>query len=360
MTDSTVYFGTSFSSAPMERRSMRELMERIRTDGVLREHVARLRRVKALDKTVYAEMKKGLPWFCCGEFEEGIRRTDRFIRIETMVLDFDGMDGDTAAEDMVEKLSNDPRIHAAFVSPSGIGVKAVFRLDRPMENPKRYADFYRGFATAFSAEYGLENHCDLSTSDVSRVCFLSSDPKAVYRPDSMALRVPTPEAGFFGTEAADDNADTEETEPAKNGHPDADALKAIKARLAQHPPREVPPTDYFVPDAVYDVLPLIATALEGYGMQIAEHDDIQYGVKIRVEPAERPVSAWLNLYYGKKGYSVVGVPKKGGHPELTDMAKKVIWQALYATGMEAEQMRGESTDGAAILPIMRNEEYGQG
>lgn len=66
-----------------------------------------------------------------------------------------------------EKLRKDPYIYAAFISPSGTGVKALVKIPPEIEN---HGAYYLGL---------LKRHpdADPSCSNISRACFLSYDPE---------------------------------------------------------------------------------------------------------------------------------------------------------------------------------------
>lgn len=84
------------------------------------------------------------------------------------VLDFDHV---FVAEVMAE-LIDDPYIMAAWVSPSGDGVKALVKI--PKEN----------HIDSFNALLKRYPDADKSGRDVSRACFNSFDPNLYYNPDS--------------------------------------------------------------------------------------------------------------------------------------------------------------------------------
>ena len=90
------------------------------------------------------------------------------------------------AEAWKEKLVSDPHVLCAFISPTGSGVKAVFRCD-----PER--DHYDSFKAAehyVKEHFGLQ--IDAACKDVARICFVSHDPEAVLAHDAEVLPYPEP------------------------------------------------------------------------------------------------------------------------------------------------------------------------
>jgi len=83
----------------------------------------------------------------------------------------------------VDEMRFDPHIVAAFVSPSGNGLKAIFAIPSDIE---KHADAFES-AKRYLSTYGLE--ADESGKDISRLCFLSHDEEIHYAPDAIELPV---------------------------------------------------------------------------------------------------------------------------------------------------------------------------
>lgn len=76
------------------------------------------------------------------------------------------------------------RTVAAFVSPSGAGVKLIFKTEATHASEHKSA-----FAGCKSVVMSAGLVVDESGSDVSRLCFMSWDPGATYNPDAVAVPV---------------------------------------------------------------------------------------------------------------------------------------------------------------------------
>jgi len=83
----------------------------------------------------------------------------------------------------VDEMRFDPHIVAAFVSPSGNGLKALFAIPNDV---KKHQDAFES-AKRYLSTYGLK--ADESGKDVSRLCFLSHDKEIHYAPDAVELPV---------------------------------------------------------------------------------------------------------------------------------------------------------------------------
>tara|TARA_R110002167_G_C12690464_1_gene652369 strand:+ start:566 stop:2980 length:2415 start_codon:yes stop_codon:yes gene_type:complete len=128
------------------------------------------------DKTKRNELKKNLPAICfSGKFSK--RSDDSLIEHSgLMCLDFDGYD--TEADMLAEKqrLIDDKYVMSVFVSPSGNGLKALIKIPSDPENHKRYFDAL--------GEYYNSEQFDVTSKNVSRVCYESYDPEVYMNLDS--------------------------------------------------------------------------------------------------------------------------------------------------------------------------------
>lgn len=123
---------------------------------------------KEPDKEKRNEIKKALPAILfSGRFA---KRLDTAIIEHSgfICLDFDDFDNDKILNDWKTKLQKDPFIYSLFVSPSGMGLKAVVKIPPETENHKAYFD---GLQEHFNTKY-----FDTKTKNVGRVCYESYDP----------------------------------------------------------------------------------------------------------------------------------------------------------------------------------------
>jgi len=83
---------------------------------------------------------------------------------------------------------NDPHAVAAFVSPSGTGIKIVFRV-RVAADAKQHHQNFIAVRAHVAKIYNAQ--VDEAAKDVARLCFVSHDPAAFYNADSVPLDVET-------------------------------------------------------------------------------------------------------------------------------------------------------------------------
>jgi energy-coupling factor transporter ATP-binding protein EcfA2 len=125
-----------------------------------------------------------LGYFNIGLFKENYRSDKNLISTEFMLFDFDHMGGDI--NEHKNKLKDNPAVYAVFISPSGDGLKVIFRLDKPITDPTFFSRLYKHYALEFGAALGKTAD---KTSDVSRPCFFSFDQKMYINEYAIPLSV---------------------------------------------------------------------------------------------------------------------------------------------------------------------------
>ena len=127
---------------------------------------------KESDKDKRNILKAGLKSICfSGEFS--YRSAKNCISHSGYAcLDFDDLENPKEFRDV---LKDNEYIYAAFVSPSGNGVKAIFKIPAEISNHKKY---YEAMCETFDAEL------DSKTKDISRVCYESFDADLWVNEDS--------------------------------------------------------------------------------------------------------------------------------------------------------------------------------
>lgn len=125
-----------------------------------------------------ATLKRKLPGLLwCGQFSKraaaGLQARSGFI-----VADLDDIDDPRGLR---EVMMFDDHVFAAFISPSGKGLKVVFRCDADAD----HASCFLSMETHLRARYGMTP--DPSGKDVSRLCFVSHDPDAHQNTDAAPL-----------------------------------------------------------------------------------------------------------------------------------------------------------------------------
>ena len=161
-------------------RSLRQTLANIRDDQRLAKMVAALRPLYAAaaasgsddEKARYDSAKRVLPAVTLsGTFTtRAIVGLAAYANVLQADLDHLRAKGFDIAE-LKARLAGDPHALFVFESPSGDGLKAGILIETGAED---HAAAFAAMRRYFSATYGIEP--DAACSDVSRLCFLSSDP----------------------------------------------------------------------------------------------------------------------------------------------------------------------------------------
>ncbi len=320
---------------PLQKISIERLYRGIRyPKSSFQDFIRQLQTVRSMDVRKYRNLKKQLPYFVGGLFHPAIRRKEHFASIRHFVLDLDHISAaGKNIEEMALQLREIPGVMLNFRSPSGDGLKVLFRLSEECRDAALFSSFYQLFAHRFAQKWGLEQIVDYKTHDVTRACFLSYDPGAWYDPIAdeidmneyiTANNFDKAEKDIRETEQAIQKAE-KRTETMKTSGPDEDTLLKIKQKLNPNY-RLKKKKEYYVPPEVDTALELLKKGLPAYDIQLAETSAIQYGRKLKLQAGS--IWAEVNIFYGKRGYSIVKTPKTGSNPDLATLAVQVLEEIL--------------------------------
>jgi hypothetical protein len=117
----------------------------------------------------------------------------RFLHSGFLQLDVDG-DGlnGKSPEEARALLASDPHVLSAFISPSGQGAKALFRI-RPSETTEQHKAQFAAVEKHISESYGMK--IDPATKDPGRLCYLPSDPECTWNGNPVEFVIPPPLKG---------------------------------------------------------------------------------------------------------------------------------------------------------------------
>lgn len=290
-----------------------------------------LRIIRNLDTKQYSMLKRQLPYVVCGMFNPPYRRTENFAYTEYFILDIDHIyDKGLDIAAIKERLKADPRVMLCFLSPSEDGLKVLFHLKERCYDAGLYSLFYKAFLKDFSIHYGLEQVIDERTSDVCRACFISIDADAYYNPEAetvdMNFYLPKDDVSMlFDLKASLAKEVKEQASAAEKEErsidPDADVMQRVKALLNPKATAKQKPAPY-VPQRLDDIMDELKHYVEETGVQLYEVVNIQYGKKLRFRMGQK--LAEVNLFYGKRGFSVVQTPRGGTSAELNELMVQLV------------------------------------
>ncbi|MFI3298136.1 MAG: CRISPR-associated primase-polymerase type B [bacterium] len=293
--------------------------------------IRQLRIVRNLDTKQYSQLKRQLPYIVCGIFSPLFRRTENFAYTEYFMVDIDHLsDKDIDISELRERINKNESVVLSFESPSGDGLKVLFRLKERCYDSGIYSLFYKSFVSKFAMEMHLEQVVDTRTSDVCRACFISVDPNVFYRRDAIAVNLDdylntdnSLELFNLKHELDKKQVDTSSAEIPKSKDPDSEVLAKIKGILNPKS-REVKRKEqqYFVPEEITQIIDDLRLFVEETGVQLYEMVNIQYGKKLRFRLGHR--LAEINLFYGKRGFNAVISPRSGTNADFNQTILELI------------------------------------
>ena len=301
---------------------------RIKQDQTLAVEVSRLRKLRELDIKAYKMLKTRLPYFVGASFREGVRHSDNFEKASFLTIDVDDYFGEN--RQLPDLVLTHPAVLMAFVSPSGTGFKVIFGLNVPCADLVQYKEFYRNFSRVFAEQVHLAGSIDMKTCDATRACFLSFDENAYFNPHAELV-----EWQRFIPQDVESVAlaDVIKTPPAL----DQEALEKVMDKISpQRPIKKV--YQGYVPEELKNIERDIAYLCTKHNLVLEAVHPISYGLKIQVKQGYR--LAEINVFYGKKGYTVTRSPKTGTDAHLSEVVCCLIHDMLFPP-VKANEVMGE-------------------
>lgn len=308
----------------------------INPDQELAAKIRQLRIIRQLDTKQYSLLKRQLPYVVCGIFNPPYRHTGNFGYTEYFIVDIDHVSEKeiSSVKDLKNRLISDKRIMLCFTSPGEDGLKVLFRLKERCYDAGIYSIFYKLFVLMFTRQYSLDQIIDARTSDVARACFISIDQDAYYNPEAEPVDMNTllndnNTSELFNIKKQLEREKNIEVLPYKspeiNG-PDDEAIKLIRGLLNPTAKPLKLKQDAYVPDELNHLLESLLPYLEQSGVTLIEVVNISYGKKLKMKVGLK--EAEINIFYGKKGFSVVISPRQGTNKDLNELMAQLIEQFL--------------------------------
>ena len=334
-----IYAGHSITSAkdPLKKIDLAYLYNSLKTPKIhIRDLIKRLQISQQLDVKQYQQNKRLLPYVVCANFSPPYRKKENFVFTEYFILDLDHFrDKGLELSDIRAKVQQDSQVCLAFISPSNDGLKLIFRLKEKCRDINLYSLFYKSFAKKFASRYNLNQVVDKATSDVTRACFISCDDEAYYNPNSEMIDIgaylPLHNSdmllGAFKAEVkAIEQEEKKTKEEAQSGvkkpiDPDDAVMQKIKQQLNPKLQNKVA-KECYVPSELQSVVEGLKQFIEDNGLVIEDIASIQYGKKIKASLGLK--KAEVNLFYGKRGFTVVISPRTGTDPSLNEVLALLV------------------------------------
>ena len=195
------YFPSIKTITPRTTKTMNEIATIIQSEKYKDqcEKIGQLKKAHLADpenkakENKYKELKKTLPYFTASGVFRKRNNASLILHNGAAQIDLDGKDNvGKSLDEMREVLENDPHVFLVFMSPSRDGMKGLCRV--PVS-----AATHKASCEAMQAYYKEKGFIADKVSDVSRACFMSSDPNIKsprrfidakeYKPQEYGLKV---------------------------------------------------------------------------------------------------------------------------------------------------------------------------
>jgi hypothetical protein len=274
-----------------------------------------LRSVLRYSKERYSKLKTSLPYFCASVFDPPVRRMQHFRYANGMILDIDQKQH--VSEKQISGFKNDLRIALGYISPSKMGIKLLILFDEPINDADIYTAVYKRFSTEFAATYHLMDKLDQRNSDISRISFICHDPGAWMQTEY----IPVIWRDYYDFHShfpvVQDPVDAKQGISEHTYKLILDKLgskaKTVKSKVPLMPEIE-------------GRIEEIRTALAEYEINLDMYEGLQYGAKLTVSMNND--KGELNVYFGKRGYSVVVSARKHTNIQLSQTARQIVEMIL--------------------------------
>lgn len=304
----------------------------------LEARIRNLRLVYKLDKKRYSQLKRELPYVVCACFNPEFRRSENFASTDCFIIDLDHLaEHNRSVSELKSILCTDCRVAMCFISPSGNGLKLLFFLNEKCYDAGEFSVFYKVFAQQFAIENGLTEIIDTKTCDVSRACFVSHDSEVYYNPDAekvdykfiisknMELSLNIPQETKEDSPQLETPAPTPK-EKKESNDPDDEIMTRIKQQLKMLRAKDYVKRNFYVPSEIEAVMEGVRDIIRETGVIISEERNIQYGKQLVLTCKLR--KAELNIFFGRRGFSVVAQPRRGTSPQLNSMMGELVREYL--------------------------------
>ncbi len=307
----------------LQKITIEQIYQWITTSEKLKSSIETLRNIRNLSLDSFLKAKKELPYFTISVFYPPYRKKEHFAYTEFLVIDIDSIDNE-----VIHRLKNllvqDEFVKLFFISPSNEGLKIVYQFSEKVFDPAQYVFAYKAFIQEFSQKYDI-HQIDDKVFDVTRATFLSYDPNAFFNSSAKTINIQdylsVIPPNLLEDYQKEIRNELQSSRKKDNKPLDEQTLQFIKEKL-QHKTYVQKAKEIYNPQPLNEITPYIVQQLNAQGLTVESIEPIQYGKKIRVKI--NFLWAEVNLFYGKKGFSVIKVPKNGSNKELCELVFREI------------------------------------
>lgn len=167
-------YKTVLDTIPMEENPVLQVLFKI-NNGTYKHFVdPATKAFQEGNSELYADLKKKIPSFIISGTYEGGRKAENLKQYSGyLILDIDKLPKEEV-NNCKQKIAQVPFTFACFISPSGVGLKIIVKVN---SKPEEHLQAFNLLKAIYERETGLE--IDKSGKDINRLCFFSADSKIV-------------------------------------------------------------------------------------------------------------------------------------------------------------------------------------
>lgn len=188
--DTKCYGAKNIKEIKLHETTFKYLYDSIQS-GKYADEIQTIRNLR--EKEQRNELKKQLPYFTFSQFKDNIRHNDKFEETNTLVYDLDSIE-ESLLDDLKQELRNDSMLFCYFLSPSGNGLKLIFKTDVKIYDIETYKLTYENYKEILESKYEIVLD---KTNDPARACFISYDPDIYFNDIHFTIPVITPDKTKF-------------------------------------------------------------------------------------------------------------------------------------------------------------------
>ena len=186
------FFASARDPKPQHKYDISQLANAVKSNPAWKTHVLSLR--KYLDAGMedkYRDDKRNLMAFTpCGTFTH---RNNKSLSVHSQIIcmDYDFKNAEQSAL-MKESLSQVPSCVMAFISPSGTGLKAFFRISHPTDENNHHLVWEALNRYVKESLSSISATADAQAKALAVLCFISHDESVYFNPDAERFGVTVP------------------------------------------------------------------------------------------------------------------------------------------------------------------------
>lgn len=275
--------------------------------------------VRQINENKYENILKKLPYIVFGDFSPSIRDVSNFASAKYIGFNIEVEDLDVNI--LKANIIKDEEICLLFNDASSRGLNVIVELDEICYDINLYSLLVKKYIKSFSLKYNLDINIYKNDNIACVPMFVSLDSTAYYNENNLKVvlksyvDIENPNELMYDKKKIDRDSIIKKKNLEQEPVPEV--LNSIKRILNPSSAVKIRKKSLaYVPEILNDLTPYIIEYFKSISILVSEVSDINYGKKLVLIQGGN--AADINLFYGKKGFSIVKSPKKGTNDQFAD------------------------------------------